>query len=360
AQKMGIESEIKPVISMALGSNEVNLLELTSAYGTFANKGMHIKPHGITRVLSRSGEVVWSADFKGKRALDADSSAITTWMLRNVVRSGTATRAQIGRPAAGKTGTTDEARDLWFVGFIPQLVTGVWLGNDNNKPTYGDSTTAAYTWRQFMKEAIKGMPVEKFPERPKLTGRKATIKVKPIKPRRFITKAIPKKSDDSDEGNETTTSRSSSRRRTRRRRSTTNSSSGSSSNRRTRSRRTRRRRSTTSQTRRKATPTRKRRRSNVNSSSSRRKSSPSRSQRRRRTTRPASTRRRQRSSPPVRKKRSAPVRRKRSVAPKPKKRSAPAPKKKAAPSSSGSWRERLKGLASNKLSHRFTKFPGKT
>ncbi|MEO0685913.1 MAG: penicillin-binding protein 1A, partial [Cyanobacteria bacterium J06649_11] len=123
AQKMGIESEIKPVISMALGSNEVNLLELTSAYGTFANKGMHIKPHGITRVLSRSGEVVWSADFKGRRALDADSSAITTWMLRNVVRSGTATRAQIGRPAAGKTGTTDEARDLWFVGFIPQLVT---------------------------------------------------------------------------------------------------------------------------------------------------------------------------------------------------------------------------------------------
>ena len=237
AHKMGIESEIKPVISMALGSNEVNLLELTSAYGTFANKGTHIKPHGITRVLSRNGEVVWSADFKGKRALDADSSAITTWMLRNVVTSGTATRAQIGRPAAGKTGTTDEARDLWFVGFIPQLVTGVWLGNDNNKPTYGDSTTAAYTWRQFMKEATDGMPVEKFPERPKLTGRKATIKVQPIKAKRFITKAVPKKTDDSDNNNETTTDRNSSRRRRRRRRrsTTTNSSSRSSGNRRTRS-----------------------------------------------------------------------------------------------------------------------------
>ena len=247
AHKMGIESEIKPVISMALGSNEVNLLELTSAYGTFANKGTHIKPHGITRVLSRNGDVVWSADFKGKRALDADSSAITTWMLRNVVTSGTATRAQIGRPAAGKTGTTDEARDLWFVGFIPQLVTGVWLGNDNNKPTNGDSTTAAYTWRQFMKEATDGMPVEKFPKRPKLSGRKASIKVKPINPRRFITKAVPKKGDDSDNDTQTTTNRNSSRRRStrRRRRTTTNSSSRGSSNRRTRSTRTRRRRSTT-------------------------------------------------------------------------------------------------------------------
>ena len=340
AHKMGIESEIKPVISMALGSNEVNLLELTSAYGTFANKGMHIKPHGITRVLSRNGEVVWSADFKGKRALDADSSAITTWMLRNVVTSGTATRAQIGRPAAGKTGTTDEARDLWFVGFIPQLVTGVWLGNDNNKPTNGDSTTAAYTWRQFMKEATDGMPVEKFPERPKLTGRKASIKVQPIKPRRFITKSVPSKTDDSDDDT-TTTSRSSSRRRSTRRSSTTNSST-SGSNRRTRSTTTRRRRST-SQTQQKSTTRTRRRRSNVNSGSSGTKtSSPSRTQRRRSTSKPTSTRRNRRSSPPVRKQRSAPVRRKRSVAPKPKRPSAPAPKKKSAPSSSGSWRERLK------------------
>ena len=333
AHNMGIESEIKPVISMALGSNEVNLLELTSAYGTFANKGMHIKPHGITRVLSRNGEVVWSADFKGKRGLDADSSAITTWMLRNVVTSGTATRAQIGRPAAGKTGTTDEARDLWFIGFIPQLVTGVWLGNDNNKPTNGDSTTAAYTWQQFMKEATDGMPVEKFPERPKLTGRKASIKVQPIKAVRVITKSVPSKTDDSDDDTATTTNRNSSRRRSTRRSTTTNSSSRSSSNRRTRSTRTRRRRSS-SQTQQKPTTRTRRRRSNTSSgSSSRKSSSPSRTQRRTRS-KPTSTTRNRRSSPPVR--------RKRSSAPKPKKQSAPAPKKKSAPSSSGSWRERLK------------------
>ncbi|MEM9922649.1 MAG: penicillin-binding protein 1A [Cyanobacteria bacterium P01_D01_bin.50] len=344
AKKMGIKSDIKPVISMALGSNEVNLLELTSAYGTFANKGMHIEPHGITRVLSRNGDVIWSADFKGKQALDADSAAITTWMLRRVVTSGTATRAQIGRPAAGKTGTTDKARDLWFVGFIPQLVTGVWLGNDNNKPTNGDSTTAAYTWRRFMKEAIKGMPVEKLPQRPKLSGRKGTIKAKPIKAVRFITKAIPKKADDKDDDSSNTTSRSSSRRRStrRRRRTTAASNSRSSSNRRTRSTRSRRRRSTT-QTRQSTTRTRRRRRS-ASSGSSRKSSSSSRNQRRtttRRSTR-RSTRRNTKPTYTRRKRSSTPVRRKRSSAPVRKKRPAPAPKKRTAPSSSRSWRERLK------------------
>ena len=79
-----------------------------------------------------------------------------TWMLRNVVTSGTGQPAQLGnRPVAGKTGTTDEARDLWFIGFIPQVVTGVWLGNDNNNPTYGSSGSAAYTWHEFMEEAVK-------------------------------------------------------------------------------------------------------------------------------------------------------------------------------------------------------------
>ena len=342
AHKMGIKSEIKPVISMALGSNEVNLLELTSAYGTFANKGMYVEPHGITRVLSRNGDVVWSADFKGKRGLDADSAAITTWMLQNVVSSGTATRAQIGRPVAGKTGTTDEARDLWFVGFIPQLVTGVWLGNDDNKPTNGDSTTAAYTWQQFMKQATDGMPVAKFPERPKLDGRKGTIKAEPIKAVRFVTKAVPKKTDDSNDDSQTTSNSSSSRRRSTTRstrRTTTTTNSGSSSNRRTRSTTSRRRRSTSQTQQRTTTPTR-RRRSNTSSTSSRRSSSSSSSSsQQRRRTNSTSTQRRRSSSPPVRRKRSSspPVRKKPSTP--------PAPKKKSAPSSSGSspsWRERLK------------------
>ncbi len=200
AYKMGIKSELKPMYSLALGSGEVNLLELTSAYGSFATQGIHNEVHGITRILNRRGEEIWKPNFKPERALDSESSAIMTWMLRNVVTSGTGQPAQLGnRPVAGKTGTTDEARDLWFIGFIPQVVTGVWLGNDNNNPTYGSSGSAAYTWHEFMEEAVKGMPVEKFPELPKLRGRKGSIKAEPIRGGRMINRAIPNRDKNNDD-----------------------------------------------------------------------------------------------------------------------------------------------------------------
>ncbi|MBR8834476.1 MAG: penicillin-binding protein 1A [Stigonema ocellatum SAG 48.90 = DSM 106950] len=186
AHDMGIKSNLNPNYSLALGSNEVNLLELTSAYGSFANGGLHVEPHGIRRIIDRRGKVIWSADFKPKRALDAESSAIMTWMLRNVVTDGTGRPAQLERPVAGKTGTTDDARDLWFIGYIPQLVAGVWLGNDNNNPTDGSSGSAAYTWHEFMAKAVKGIPVENFPPRPKLNGRKGTLKAEPVKPKRIV------------------------------------------------------------------------------------------------------------------------------------------------------------------------------
>ncbi|MEH2419729.1 MAG: penicillin-binding protein 1A [Nostoc sp.] len=199
AHDMGIKSELKPTYSLALGSNEVNLLELTSAYGSFATQGMHTEPHGITRILNRQGKVIWSANFKSKQALDTDSAAIMTWMLRNVVEAGTGGAAQLdNRPVAGKTGTSDEARDLWFIGYIPQMVTGVWLGNDDNHPTDGSSGSAAYTWHEFMEKAVEGMPVEKFPKRPKLEGRKGTIKAQTIKPKQVLNHSLD--SDDNSEG----------------------------------------------------------------------------------------------------------------------------------------------------------------
>jgi penicillin-binding protein 1A len=207
AKDMGIKSELKPTYSLALGSNEVNLLEMTSAYGTFAHKGLHSEAHGITRVINRRGEEIWKANFQPKQALDKDSSAIMTWMLQNVVNNGTGRPAQLGnRPVAGKTGTTDEVRDLWFIGFIPQLVTGVWLGNDDNKPTWGNSGIAAQTWNDFMEDAVKGMEVEKFPELPKLEGRKGTIKVESVKARRIINRPAPIKDteDDNDNSNSET------------------------------------------------------------------------------------------------------------------------------------------------------------
>ncbi|MCC5605562.1 penicillin-binding protein 1A [Nostoc sp. CHAB 5834] len=218
AHDMGIKSELKPTYSLALGSNEVNLLELTSAYGSFANQGLHTEPHGITRILNRQGKVIWSANFKPQRALDADSAAIMTWMLRNVVEAGTGAAAQLGnRPVAGKTGTSDEARDLWFIGYIPQMVTGVWLGNDDNRPTSGSSSSAAYTWHEFMEKAAEGMPVEKFPKRPKLEGRKGTIKAQSIKPKQVLNRSI--SSDNDSEGESARNSEESGSFRRRRRRS---------------------------------------------------------------------------------------------------------------------------------------------
>ncbi|GAA6616945.1 transglycosylase domain-containing protein [Scytonema sp. NUACC26] len=198
AHKMGIKSELKPMYSLALGSSEVNLLELTSAYGTFATKGLHVEPNGIKRILDRKGKVIWSPNFKPERALDADSAAIMTWMLRNVVEEGTGRAAQIGRPVAGKTGTTDDARDLWFIGYIPQVVTGVWLGNDNNKPTWGSSGSAAYTWHEFMEQVVNKIPVEKFPAIPKLAGRKGTIKAQAVKARRIVNRSAASYDNDED------------------------------------------------------------------------------------------------------------------------------------------------------------------
>ncbi|MDP5018348.1 penicillin-binding protein 1A [Anabaena sp. UHCC 0187] len=225
AHDMGIKSELKPNYSLALGSNEVNLLELTSAYGTFAHQGNHTDVHGIRRILNREGNVIWSAKYEPKQVLDADSSAIMTWMLRNVVTDGTGAAAQLDdRQVAGKTGTTDESRDLWFIGYIPQLVAGVWLGNDDNSPTYGNSGSAAYAWHQFMAKAVEGMPVEKFPSRPKLEGRKGTIKAEPFKPKKLINRAVDDSDQKSDEAN-TNNSDSSTRRR---RRKTYNQSEDSS------------------------------------------------------------------------------------------------------------------------------------
>ena len=184
AKKMGIASPMQPTYSLSLGSWEVNLLELTNAYGTFANKGQYIAGYGVTKVKNRQGEVIYQADVQSVEAIDSDTAAMMTWMMQGVVNSGTGIPAQIGRPSAGKTGTTDEARDLWYVGYIPQVAAGVWLGNDDNTPTNGTSGVAAEMWRKFMLQILKDIPVEAFPPRPKLTGRETTVVLEPFKPKR--------------------------------------------------------------------------------------------------------------------------------------------------------------------------------
>jgi penicillin-binding protein 1A len=219
AKKMGIESELKPTYSLALGASEVTPLEITSAYGTLANQGVHFKAHGITRILDKKGNVIYENKSVAEEALDKDTASIMTWMLRNVVTSGTGTPAQIGRPVAGKTGTSDKARDLWFIGFIPQAVAGVWLGNDDNTPTYGASASAAATWRKFMSGVVDEIPEQKFPPLSNnYLNRKAVIKTEKIRPRRK-TFYVAKKSEDgktiTSAAIDDTSSRSSRRRRRR-------------------------------------------------------------------------------------------------------------------------------------------------
>ncbi|MEC4894316.1 MAG: PBP1A family penicillin-binding protein, partial [Oscillatoria sp. PMC 1050.18] len=196
AKKMGIESKLEPTYGLALGASEVNLLELTNAYGTLANKGVRQKANGIVKVVNSKGETIYEAESKGDRAIDAESAAITNWMLEGVVSRGTGSAAKLDdRPVAGKTGTSDEARDLWFVGYVPQLVAGVWLGNDDNKPTKGSSNTAAAAWKDFMSEVVEDLPEEEFDEIPKELGdREGSIKAKPLKPKNqyYIYKPKPK------------------------------------------------------------------------------------------------------------------------------------------------------------------------
>lgn len=314
AQDMGIKSPLKPTYSLALGSNEVNLLELTSAYGSFANEGLHTEAHGISRILNRQGNVLWQAQYQPRRVLDSDSAAIMTWMLRSVVTSGTGSPASLGRRAvAGKTGTTDKARDLWFVGYIPQVVTGVWLGNDNNRPTHGSSATAAYTWQQFMSKATADLPIEKFPELPKLQGRKASIKAEPVRPRRVVNRPI------STDNQVDTNDDAEAPRRRRRRQDSINSEVNVEVNENRSSRRRRRRNQQSSEnssvtaevtTEQNQRPRRRRRRIDRNtddsnqssqSSQSTENSSPSRSRRRRRNYSPEST------SPQPRRRSSAPA-----------------------------------------------------
>ncbi|MGK7953828.1 MAG: PBP1A family penicillin-binding protein [Crocosphaera sp.] len=213
AQRMGIQSELKPTYSLALGAWEVNLLELTNAYATLANEGVYQEAHGISRILDRHGKVLYQAEPETLQAIDANTTNIMTWMLRGVVTSGTGTPARLGRrPVAGKTGTSDKARDLWFVGYIPQLTTGVWLGNDDNKPTWGASTTAARVWGEFMKEATEGMDIEPFPDLPRLDGRKGSIKAEPLKPKKAYYQRVKPPETEQPEARRTTRGHSASRR----------------------------------------------------------------------------------------------------------------------------------------------------
>ncbi len=153
ARVLGITTPIEYDYTIALGSNGVRLFEFTRAYGAFANGGFKVEPYAVERVETSRGKVVYQAPrAKTAKVMDQNTAAILTAMLKTVIQSGTGRAANIGKPAAGKTGTTDDSRDAWFMGYTPDVVTGVWVGNDDNtkngKITGG--TVPALIWKDVM------------------------------------------------------------------------------------------------------------------------------------------------------------------------------------------------------------------
>jgi penicillin-binding protein 1A len=166
ASNLGIQSPLSQDLSLALGSSSVTLKEMTSAYGVFSNQGMWLRPYQITLVNDMKGEILEQHLFEPRQAMTQENAYLTTNMLMDVIQSGTGRGAKkIGRPLAGKTGTTNGYNDAWFVGYAPNLATGVWVGFDSVR-TLGRLESGAHAalpiWTEFMGQALRNLPVMTF------------------------------------------------------------------------------------------------------------------------------------------------------------------------------------------------------
>ncbi|WP_066426727.1 transglycosylase domain-containing protein [Anabaena sp. 4-3] len=162
---LGIMSPMEPVTSLPLGAIGVTPLEMANAYATFANYGWQSPPTLIMRVTDSNGNVLIDNTPRPRLVLDPWASASVIDVMRSVISNGTGKAADIGRPAAGKTGTTSSERDIWFVGTVPQLTTAIWVGRDDNRRlAYGATGggMVAPIWRDFMRKALKGVPSQNF------------------------------------------------------------------------------------------------------------------------------------------------------------------------------------------------------
>ncbi|CUU01975.1 penicillin-binding protein 1A [Candidatus Kryptobacter tengchongensis] len=184
AHKMGIKTEIPPYESIALGTAEVIPLQLTSAYGVFANEGVYVEPVAILRIEDRFGNVIEEAKPEKREVISRETAYIITSMLEDAVNSGTGTRVRqfFHLPCAGKTGTTQDFADAWFIGYTPNLVAGVWLGFDDRRITFGGTfgqggRAAAPMWGRFMRYVYDdpeiNMPILDFEQPPDVVS--ATI-----------------------------------------------------------------------------------------------------------------------------------------------------------------------------------------
>ena len=166
ARHMGINSPLNADLSLALGSSGVSLVELTKAYSVFANGGMLVKPIYITKIIDRNGKILEENQPSFSESIPQETAYVMTDLLKAVVTEGTGWRAKaLSRPVAGKTGTTNDLKDAWFMGFNPTLVTGVWVGYDDSRQMGKGETgsrAACPIWLYFMREVLKGKPIIPF------------------------------------------------------------------------------------------------------------------------------------------------------------------------------------------------------
>ncbi|MFY8149179.1 MAG: transglycosylase domain-containing protein, partial [Prochlorococcaceae cyanobacterium] len=170
ANSLGITRELGRFYPLAVGATEQTVLDMTAAYAAVNNRGVYVAPTPFEEIYGPDGELLWSRRHdgdRGRRAMDSDIADAMMWMLEQAVRSGTGGGAALpDRAVAGKTGTSEGGRDLWFIGSIPQLTTGVWLGYDDSRNTQSTSVVATYAWNFFMKPVVKELPVRSFPPQP--------------------------------------------------------------------------------------------------------------------------------------------------------------------------------------------------
>jgi penicillin-binding protein 1A len=175
AKKLGISSPLQSDLSMALGSSSLSLYELTNAYAVFANQGKIFRPIFIKKILDGEGNLIeenlplfYPREVANEeQVLTPQTAYLMTYLLEGVVRNGTGWKAKaLKRPAAAKTGTTDQFIDAWFIGYTPEFVTGVWVGFDDERPLGEDETgsrAASPIWVTFMSKILKDKPVQEFP-----------------------------------------------------------------------------------------------------------------------------------------------------------------------------------------------------
>ncbi len=166
AKKLGITAELSRDLSIALGSSGVSLLEMTGAYSVFANRGFYVPPVFVTKIVDRDGNVLHEAALTRKKVVSPSTAYIMTNLMEGVIKNGTGFRIKaLKRPAAGKTGTSNDLVDTWFIGYTPRYVTGTWVGFDEEASLgkgEAGSRTAAPIWLDFMQQVLKGKPVRVF------------------------------------------------------------------------------------------------------------------------------------------------------------------------------------------------------